>query len=997
MGEEGEKGLRDLCEKSCAVHSVLKRGGNRDKELARMGYEKPSTKLTFYKAFFSSQWKFLIHTILQCMSAKRTSWNEFSSLMASVVICLSSGKKFNFSKYIFDSLVRNVDSLSKFYMYPRFLQLMIRKQVGDLSTHTTKYTSPALTQKVFTNMRRVGKGFSEVETPLFEGMLVAREVEEGDADEIVANVNADDTTEGDVSAANDEVPTANEEPSIPSPIPPTPPPQPSQDIPSTSQVGTGQRIETSDETVMEDVSSQGRMIVDMDVDADVVLEEAKEVADDAKADQDAEEETEPTELQEVVDVVTTTKFITEVVTTASTTISVAEVPVPAAITAAVLKLTATPSRRRKGVVIRDPEEPTTTTSIIIHTEAKSKDKGKGILVEEPKPLKKQAQIEQDEQYAKELEAGLNKNIDWDEVIDHVKKKAKEDPATKEHIDEEESKALKRINETPAEKAAKRQKLDEEVEELKRHLQIVPNEEDDVYTEATSLARKVPVVDYEIINQNNKPYYKIIRADDTRQLYLSFLSLLRNFDREDLEALWSLVKERFAITKPKNFSDDFLLITLGAIKSQELEAVGIIWCADNCIYNNTADFFSREEVSIYKVLSGSDAKCWLKQQVHELEIELPGDLKEIPSKLEEFTKTIISLTSQVTELKILQWELPAEFVSLHVQFASVQAKLKTLDALLGLLLNVTKSLNRFAQVLDSISSKVRDQSVPSAGQADRSSQTEGDHMKKDKGKKAMSSKDVKEVSTESDSNVETTHVPGSMVESSKKKELKKFNFVTKNGEHVHLIEELISAQKKIEEEAKAKAARREGEIRKEVLIDLLNLEVGPITLKVYREDDTIKIIPEFKASDLLLGKWREVITACPNKKGKGWTSIYKYIQERIDYLRTTEAELGIDLDKPLSERDPLDKLNDLENKKRKHADDIHDFFRANKRLKSPVQYKYHPAGTMLNEPILDFTKVQCLMIMPGPSVLFCLLKLVLRRLGSIFTSVYAAVQNLKNDS
>nr|GEV87099.1 putative ribonuclease H-like domain-containing protein [Tanacetum cinerariifolium] len=48
-------------------------------ELARMGYEKPSTKLTFYKAFFSPQWKFLIHTILQCMSAKRTSWNEFSS------------------------------------------------------------------------------------------------------------------------------------------------------------------------------------------------------------------------------------------------------------------------------------------------------------------------------------------------------------------------------------------------------------------------------------------------------------------------------------------------------------------------------------------------------------------------------------------------------------------------------------------------------------------------------------------------------------------------------------------------------------------------------------------------------------------------------------------------------------------------------------------------------------------------------------------------------
>nr|GEX12932.1 ribonuclease H-like domain-containing protein [Tanacetum cinerariifolium] len=73
-------------------------------EMARMGYEKPSTKLTFYKAFFSSQWKFLIHIILQCMSAKRTSWNEFSSSMASAIIYLSSGRKFNFSKYIFDSL-----------------------------------------------------------------------------------------------------------------------------------------------------------------------------------------------------------------------------------------------------------------------------------------------------------------------------------------------------------------------------------------------------------------------------------------------------------------------------------------------------------------------------------------------------------------------------------------------------------------------------------------------------------------------------------------------------------------------------------------------------------------------------------------------------------------------------------------------------------------------------------------------------------------------------
>nr|GEZ01452.1 hypothetical protein [Tanacetum cinerariifolium] len=134
----------------------------------------------------------------------------------------------------------------------------------------------------------------------------------------------------------------------------------------------------------------------------------------------------------------------------------------------------------------------------------------------------------------------------------------------EKIEVDENRALQRLNETPTERAAKRQKLNEVVEELKSHLQIMPSEDDDVYIEATLLARKVPVVDYQIIELNNKPYYKIIRADDTHQLYVSFLSLLRNFDREDLEALWSLVKKRFSTTMPKNFSDDFLLVTLGVM-------------------------------------------------------------------------------------------------------------------------------------------------------------------------------------------------------------------------------------------------------------------------------------------------------------------------------------------------------------------------------------------------------------------------------------------------
>nr|GEY81806.1 hypothetical protein [Tanacetum cinerariifolium] len=300
-------------------------------ELARMGYEKPSTKLTFYKAFFSAQWKFLIHTILQCMSANRTAWNKFSSSMALAVICLATGRIFNFSKYIFDSLVRNVDSPSKFYMYPRFLQHMINAQITDLSSYTTKYTSPALTQKVFANMRRVGKGFSEVDTLLFEEMLVPQQVQ----DDIDADVKDEDE---DVVEPTPPLPTPATTPpppqqeiiSLPPQVTPTPPPSPHQSPiappssppqPQPSQttdismdllntlletskgqeivkksklkasglkrlkkVGTAQRVESSADTAMDDQKDASKYgeIAKLYADEDVTLEEVvAEVTKDA--------------------------------------------------------------------------------------------------------------------------------------------------------------------------------------------------------------------------------------------------------------------------------------------------------------------------------------------------------------------------------------------------------------------------------------------------------------------------------------------------------------------------------------------------------------------------------------------------------------------------------------------------------------------------------------------------------------------------------------------
>nr|GEU86565.1 xylulose kinase-1 [Tanacetum cinerariifolium] len=471
---------------------------------------------------------------------------------------------------------------------------------------------------------QVGKGCLRVNTPLFEGMLVAREPEEqGDAEE---QGNDDNAAEEPVTIVDDGV-------DFPMSL--------LQEALDTCAALTRRVEHLQHDKVAQNLeitklkkrvkklerANKGRMIDELDKDEGAVLmnekeetEEVKDITGDAQVKgRQAEiyqididhatkvlsmQEDEP-EIHEPVEVVTTAKLITEVVATVSETVNVAPIvptvttAIVPTITTALVKIVVPSTKRRRGVVIRDPEEE---SSVKTPTETKSTEKGKGIMVKEPKPLKKKQQVELDEVYARKLHEELNQDIDWEVAMDHVKQKAKENPyntagfrldyfngmsyddichifeakfnsnikfllKSKEQIEEQDNRAIASINETPSQKVAKRRRLNEEakdVKELKQHLEIGPDEDDDVYTKATPLARKVPVVDYQIVHFNNKPHYKIIRADGTHQLYVSFITLLKNFNREDLESLWSIVKERFSTSKPNNFSDDFLLTTLKAM-------------------------------------------------------------------------------------------------------------------------------------------------------------------------------------------------------------------------------------------------------------------------------------------------------------------------------------------------------------------------------------------------------------------------------------------------
>nr|GFD25920.1 hypothetical protein [Tanacetum cinerariifolium] len=118
------------------------------------------------------------------------------------------------------------------------------------------------------NMRRVGKGFSGVETPLFEGMLaVGQPPEEELVDE---QVQVDDAV---AAAVEENVAEDVAHDAIPSPPP--------HAIPSSSQEPSSppqqQQIESSDD--MEVVLNQGRMIADMDMDEGIELVKDAKVAE----------------------------------------------------------------------------------------------------------------------------------------------------------------------------------------------------------------------------------------------------------------------------------------------------------------------------------------------------------------------------------------------------------------------------------------------------------------------------------------------------------------------------------------------------------------------------------------------------------------------------------------------------------------------------------------------------------------------------------------------
>nr|GEU70128.1 xylulose kinase-1 [Tanacetum cinerariifolium] len=490
----------------------------------------------------------------RCLSAKTTSWNEFSSTIASAIIYLATNQKFNFS---------------------RFMQLIIDHQLGDMSHHKDIYDNPSLTKKVFASMKRVGTGFSGLVTILFNNMLVPAANEVGLIQDNVQSLSI--PTEPSTSKPHKKHKPKKQQtqaPKVPSPEPspehrlPSPynDPLPGDkdslklkelidlcthlsnkvleleskviDIKSTYKErikklkcrvykleeensvlkefdSVYSKVDTAAPVVEKEKSfKQGRIIANFDEDVEINLEEAQakpyrmdlEHLEKVLSMQDVDDE-EPAKVEEVLKVVTAAKLITKVVTTAgaTTTAEATKVSVP---------------RRRRGVVIQDPRE--TTSTVVVHSEnalieqVKRSERLNDAVMKyqalKRKPLTEAQARKNMIIYLKNM-AGYKMNyfkgMTYSEIRPFFEKHYNYNHAFLEEVNEDVTVPEKEV----------------EVEVHKRE-------------EATPLASKITIVDYKLHLERNKPYFRIIRAD-----------------------------ERFKKIKLKNYTDDYILKTLKTMFEQ----------------------------------------------------------------------------------------------------------------------------------------------------------------------------------------------------------------------------------------------------------------------------------------------------------------------------------------------------------------------------------------------------------------------------------------------
>nr|GEV73545.1 hypothetical protein [Tanacetum cinerariifolium] len=423
--------------------------------------------------------------------------------MASAIICLATNQKFNFSKYIFDHMVKNLEDGVKLFMFPRFVQVFLDSQVKGMLKHKEIYVTPSHTKKIFAKMKRQGKDFFGKVTPLFETTMVQPQEDMGEDLEIptdshhIPTVTQPSTSSQprqkhkskkskkritevpQLSYSTHDVADEHETTTFNDPL--LSEANQAFEIESLKRrvkkiekkaskkthklkrlykIGSSTKVESFEDAGLgdqEDASKQRRVIDDLDANEGIVFVNETQGRNDQDMFDTSILDNEEVVAEKEVSTADPVPTVGEVVTTASVEVSTA------AITSQIYM------------------DEITLAKALINIKT-SKPKANGIVMQEPKLVK-----------------GSKKAIEG---------------------------SYRRAESKLEQKDAKRQRIEEENEsgELKRCLKIIPDNEDDVTIKATPLSSKsLTIVDYKIYKEGRKSFFKIIRAYGGRLVKAMYLN------------------------------------------------------------------------------------------------------------------------------------------------------------------------------------------------------------------------------------------------------------------------------------------------------------------------------------------------------------------------------------------------------------------------------------------------------------------------------------------
>ncbi|GJY47657.1 ribonuclease H-like domain-containing protein [Tanacetum coccineum] len=465
---------------------------------------------------------------LTLMGSKTTAWNEFSSSMASAIICSATNQKFNFSKYIFEIMIRNLDNVSgKFLMYPRPRKPKRKDtQVPQPSDPSENVADEAAHKELGDSLVRVATAASSLEAEQDSAKVESSGDEEDlgeDATKQGRRINAIDADK-DITLVNVQDDADNEM--------------------------FDMNVLNSEEVF---VSRQNENVVEEVVDAAQVSTTATTVTIT----------TEEITLAQALKALKTSKPKVKgiVFQEPSTTITITSIY----------------SQQSQDKAEFDEEER-------LAREKAEKEKEANIaLIKEWDDI--QAKIDADHQLAESLQAQEQEELSdaekatlFQQLLEKRRKhfaakRAKEKrnkPPTQaqqrkimctydlklkdfDSIQEMFDGAFKRVNTFEDFRTKLVEGKEKRVGE-----ELIQKNEEEVAIDVIPLVVKSPrIVDWKIHKEGKKSYYQIIRADGKSQMYRIFSQMIKSFDMEDLEDLYKLVKARYGSTRPME-SMDYLL-------------------------------------------------------------------------------------------------------------------------------------------------------------------------------------------------------------------------------------------------------------------------------------------------------------------------------------------------------------------------------------------------------------------------------------------------------